>query len=125
MDIRATTLMGRNGDTTIVWTEEADDQYRDFIEKKMKEGFVFFIIEPRFFGMLPPKRIQVTAGNLEAVMKQRALTFDDTEVFKLLDAGVGQTVPTPSTPVTTVRKTKDAAEAAKHETVGVRPLKGG
>lgn len=56
---RATTILNQSGDTTIVWTEDRDDEMVEIIRKKMAEGITFFVIEPRFFGLLPAKKTPV------------------------------------------------------------------
>jgi hypothetical protein len=58
--VHATTIMGEQGDVTIVWTEDEDDRMEAIIAEKMTQGVVFFIIEPRFFGLLPAKRTELT-----------------------------------------------------------------
>ena len=46
--LRAVTLLNEMGDTTIVWTQDRDDEMERIIEKKMAEGVAFYMIEPRF-----------------------------------------------------------------------------
>lgn len=36
--LRAVTLLNEMGDTTIVWTQDRDDEMERIIEKKMAEG---------------------------------------------------------------------------------------
>ena len=63
-EMRATTIMGEQGDVTIVWTEDEDDKMEAIIAAKMAQGVVFFIVEPRFFGLLPAKKTELTDAAL-------------------------------------------------------------
>lgn len=120
---RATTILNEVGDTTIVWTEDRDDEMERIIEKKMVEGIRFFIIEPRFFGLLPSKKTALkTADQARA---HRALSIPDEDFSKFVEAGSGDAVPTPEKPVKGSRLSKSAKEVAASQSVGVRPMKGG
>ena len=60
MTTRALTILNETGDTTIVWTDDRDAEMEAIIAKKMAEGITFFIIVPRFYGLLPPKKTKLT-----------------------------------------------------------------
>jgi hypothetical protein len=50
------TFPNMRGDVTISWTKENEDFIKQMIEKKMKEGYSFFVIIPRkIFGMDRPR----------------------------------------------------------------------
>lgn len=123
MSIRAVTILNKTGDTTITWTEDRDDEMEAIIAKKMKEGIVFFIIEPRAFGLLPPKKTEL--ADASDARKYRALAIPDEDFSKFVEAGSGEAVKTPAEPVRRARKSKDAKEIAKSQSVGVQPMKGG
>lgn len=120
---RAVTILNEAGDQTIVWTEDRDDAMTDIIRKKMSEGIQFFIIEPRFFGLLPSKKTPLT--DADEARKHRALAIKDEDFARFVGEGGGDVVKTPDKPVQTVRKAKSAEEVAKSESVGVRPMRGG
>lgn len=120
---RALTMMNDHGDTTLVWTEEQDNEIIPIIEKKMKEGIAFFIIEPRMFGLLPPKKTELKKA--KDALKHRALAIGDGDFSAMIEAGNVSAVKTPSEQVQTVRRAKDAKDVAKNQSVGVRQLKGG
>lgn len=120
---RATTILNEAGDQTIVWDEASDDAMTEIIRKKMAQGVVFFVIEPRFFGLLPSKKTPLT--DADEARKHRALAIKDEDFAKFVGEGSGDVVKTPDKPVSTVRKAKNAEEVAKNESVGVRPMRGG
>lgn len=48
MMLRALTMLNERGDVTIVWTQDRDADMERVIEKKMSEGCIFYLINPRF-----------------------------------------------------------------------------
>ncbi|WP_192246128.1 hypothetical protein [Mesorhizobium silamurunense] len=120
---RALTILNEAGDQTIVWDESSDDTMTEIIRKKMAQGIQFFIIEPRFFGLLPPKRTPLT--DADEARKHRALAIKDEDIARFVGEGGGDVVKTPDKPVQTVRKAKNPEEVAKSESVGVKPMRGG
>lgn len=122
-DMRATTIMGEQGDVTIVWTDDEDDKMEAIIAAKMAQGVVFFIIEPRFFGLLPSRRTELKYAT--DARKHRALAIKDDQFGAFVEAGHGDVVKTPDQPVKSKRKAASAKDAASNETVGVRPMRGG
>lgn len=123
MAIRALTMLNEAGDTTIAWSSETDDAMAEIIQKKMDQGVVFFLIEPRMGGLLPPEKTKLE--NAADALKHRALSIPDEHLAALVGEGKAVALKTPPAKVKTVRKTKDAKEAARSETVGVRPMRGG
>lgn len=120
---RAITFLDQSGDTTIAWTEDRDEEMLPIIQKKMDEGIVFFIIEPRLGGWLPPKKTELK--NAQDAAQHRALSIRDEDFAKFVGSGAGEVIPTPSASATKSRKAKDAKEVASSESVAVKPLKGG
>lgn len=121
--IRSTTILNDHGDVTIVWTEDQDAAVVEVIRKKMSEGVAFFIIEPRMFGLLPPKRTRLK--DADEARRHRALAVGDEDFGKLLSSGIADTARTPAAPVKGSRKSKNPEEVAKSQSVGVRPMRGG
>ncbi|MGB3833720.1 MAG: hypothetical protein WA975_17865 [Mesorhizobium sp.] len=120
---RSLSIFGDQGDVTIVWTDEEDDKMEAIITEKMKAGIIFFIVEPRFFGLLPPKRTALT--DAADARKHRALSIKDEQFSAFVEAGHGDVVKTPDKPVTTVKKAETAKEVASNHAIGVRQLRGG
>ena len=122
--VRATTFLNQRGDVTIAWTEDQDETMRAIIEKKMGEGVVFFIIQPRLGGIIAPKKKRIkTMRDLKK--DDRAVAVDDEDFAKVLFAGTAQVVETPAGEVGTTKRAETAAEAAGAETVAVKPRRGG
>ena len=122
-----TTILNGRGDLTIAWDNEDDAQILAMIEAKMKEGYSFFLIEPRLGGMATPNRIQLT--NLQDALRQRMVSMKladrDKTVAGLIETQVVTPVPTPEKPAKTTRKAKTAKEVASGESVAVKPRRGG
>lgn len=123
MTVRALTILNEQGDQTIVWTEDSDDRMEEIIARKMAEGIVFFIVEPRFFGLLPSKRTELQDAS--EARRHRALAIRDEDFAKFVGEGGGEVVKTPPEKVKTTRKSRNPKEVAKSQSVGVRPMQGG
>jgi len=115
--IRSLTMLNENGDTTISWSSDRDDEVEAIIAKRMAEGCVFFVIEER--GLRQPLR------DASDARKHRVLAIPDADFAKFVGEGHGEAIPTPAGKVKTVRKAKAAKEVAKSQSVGVRPMRGG
>ncbi len=119
---RSTSMLNESGDLTFVWTEDDDDKVIPVIQKKMEQGVVFFVVEPRGFGFLPPRK--TTLHKASDATKKRAISVSDEDFSALLNAGTGD-LAKPAGPVKTVRRAKTAKEAGTAHTVGVQQAKGG
>lgn len=122
---RATTLLNLSGDTTIVWDEAEDEKMKAIIEKKMAEGFTFFIVPPRIFNIIPrPAR---EAGNVDEAMRYRALRVKDPDFLDVIAAGVADIAERPNAggETETIRAAANANEAVQHQTVAVQARRGG
>lgn len=121
---RALTIMNDTGDTTITWTEDNDARMEELIKKKMAEGYRFFIVEPRMGGIVPPDTSK-KLKTFSAAKKNRALSMKDDEFEKMVLEGNASFVKTPAAKVKTTRKSTDAKEIAKSESVATRAMSGG
>lgn len=124
MQKRALTILNETGDVTITWDAENDERMIEIIEKKLKAGITFFLIEPRMNGLVAPD----TSKKLKKVkdaLKHRALSMKDEDFEAMVAEGKAELVRTPAAPVRTVRKAQTAREVASGESVGVRPMGGG
>lgn len=122
---RATTLLNLSGDTTIVWDEAEDAKMKAIIEKKMAEGFTFFIVPPRIFNIIP--RPQREAGNVEEAMRYRALRVKDPDFLDVIAAGVADIAERKQdgAETETIRMAANANEVVQHQTVAVQARRGG
>lgn len=121
---RALTILNETGDVTITWEEENDDRILPIIERKMKAGITFFLIEPRMGGLVAPdtsKQLKKAKDSL----KHRALSMKDKDFEDMVAEGKAVLVQTPDAPARTVRKASSAREVATGESVGVRQMRGG
>ncbi len=57
-----TILLNRTGDVALSWDTEDDVEVLTYIQKKMNEGYVFFILEKGFFKIR--KRMENVCSNL-------------------------------------------------------------
>ena len=121
---RALTILNETGDVTITWDAENDERMLEIIEKKMKAGITFFLIEPRMNGLVAPdtsKQLKKAKDSL----KHRALSMKDKDFEDMVAEGKAVLVQTPDAPAKTVRKASSAREVATAESVGVRQMRGG
>ncbi|WP_143278986.1 hypothetical protein [Bradyrhizobium sp. C9] len=96
----------------------------EIIERKMKAGVTFFLIEPRMGGLVAPD----TSKQLKKVkdaLKHRALSMKDQDFEAMVAEGKAELVQTPAAPARTVRKACTAREVATRESVGVQQMRGG
>jgi hypothetical protein len=123
--IRSTSILLESGDTTLTWTEEMDDQWVAFFEKKMAEGYIFFVVEQRDWirnALFGPKRTPM--DDAEDALKTRIVSISDPDMARMLESGAG--IPAKAAGETrTRRRTRDPKEAAASQTVGHRARSGG
>jgi hypothetical protein len=115
---RALTFLNEQGDLTITWEEAQDEKMESIIQKKMDEGFVFFIIKPR-----ARKKTELTS--VKDAFAKRTVYIKDEDISKFIEEGHGTVVKTPETSAETVRRGKTAKEVASSESVGMRQRRGG
>lgn len=130
MTLRALTFLNERGDTTLVWTADRDHEMESVVEKKMAEGVIFYLIDPRF-------GTRETLRDVGDITRHRMLAIPDADFAKFVGmATVGAPSPESSTPTAGVvetprapakgaRRAKSAKEVASGESVAVRPRRGG
>lgn len=131
----AITWLNMTGDVTITWDKSNETAILALIEAKMADGFSFFIIKPRFFGLLGKKKVPVDsiaevrkAGKVVAAddsIAKSLLKLDDAAVETVVHKGHAMLVKGTAVPKETVRRAKTAAEVLQHQTVAIRPIVGG
>jgi hypothetical protein len=121
--VRTMSLMDGSGDTTIAWDDDQDDMLREFIAKKMAEGWSFFIVKPRLGGLIAPKRTKLKSID-DLKETDRAVSVGDADFRKLLASGVDLARRPPGA-LETIKRAESAAEAASASTIAVRPRAGG
>lgn len=127
--VGSTRVMGEQGDVIVVWTDDKDEQILASIQKKMDAGYSFFIVESRAWGMLPPKKTQVTdlKKQKKAILTTRTIEIRDVDFDALLhDGKIGVTSASrEGGEIDTVKLAETAEEVAKNDTVAVPRRKGG
>ena len=133
----AMTLLNSSGDITVEWDDEDEPSMLALIEKKMKDGYRFFILKPR--KVLPgDKKVEVksiaevkTAGYVIAPNKLLKDAFKsqlgDTDVEQAVAAGHAR-LATPESKgksVDSVRPAKSAQDVVRNQSMAVRPVMGG
>lgn len=131
----AITWLNMTGDVTITWDKHNEAAILALIEAKMADGFSFFIVKPRFFGLLGTKKVSVSsiaeirkAGKVVATddsIAASVLKLDDAAVESVVKKGHATLLKGTSVPKETVRRAKTAAEVLQHQTVAIRPIVGG
>jgi hypothetical protein len=121
---RALTLLNDQGDVTISWSADRDEEMTQIISKKMAAGVTFFLIEPRLDPNGPLVRGKPLKKAADA-KKYHSLLVRDEDLAKFVESGAGEAIKTPDARVKTVKRSKDPAEVARSESVGVRPNRGG
>ena len=131
----AITFLNATGDVTITWDEQNKEAVLALIEAKMKEGFSFFILKPRLFGLLGTK--QVEAQSVTELQAAGSVVIRDADVALLARLGdpdvenlvsQGQAHLARATNVVdldTVRRAKSAEDVAANQAVAVRRVTGG
>lgn len=129
------TWLNLSGDVTITWDKNNEAAVLELVEAKMKAGFHFFIIKPRFFGLLGSKKVKAnTLGEIQAAGKVVAADdaficarpkLYDTEVESAVESGSVTLVTATSTEKELVRLSTSATEIVSNQTVAMRPIVGG
>lgn len=117
-------LLNRTGDVSVSWDSPDDVEVLTFIQKKIDAGYVFFIIEDRFFKLMKRKK-RITDVN--EIGKDRTVFLDDDDAEALTKNGkfrVTKSTQKASADIKT-RKAKDAKDVASHTSFGVRPAYAG
>lgn len=131
-------FLNRTGDITVSWDESNEDAVLDMVAQKMKEGYSFFILKPRMFGLCSPKKVR--ANSIAEVKAAGAVVVDDAafdkmmskakvddpQVEKALADGTMKLVSADAAgSADTVRRATSPQEVVRNQTVAVRRVVGG
>ena len=121
-----TILFNRTGDVALSWESPEDSRVLTFIQQKMNEGYVFFILDDEFFTKTGRKKVALSVNDLPRGAAN--LFLDDSEAERLVAEGTfdlikltyesGKELPWG-------RRAKTAKEAAGKKTAAFRPKSGG
>lgn len=115
------TLLNGTGDVTITWTAENEESMKALIEKKIKDGYSFFVVE-KIFGIIPHKT-RVTS--IDQVKLGSKLLLQDNDALRLFEEGKIEVEKTEGRKYDTKHRTEDVDEILKSETLGIRRMAAG
>lgn len=125
--IYGTTLLNQAGDVVLAWDEEAAAKMTEWVQKRMDEGYTFFLVKPTMFGFGKPtktrlKRIaELKAKGNHSISMDLALF----ENWQKSDGNIAITERQGGELEVENRPVKDAAEVARSASVAVKPRAGG
>lgn len=127
------TWLNMSGDVTITWDASNIDSVRALVEKKMAEGYSFFIIKPRMLKLLGNKKVALrNTRDLEgatglvvpdSVMASMVEALGDPDVTWTVAQGGARLASAPRGE--TARRATSAAEVLANQSVAVRRVVGG
>lgn len=109
------------GDVSLTWDADQDANMRVYIEKKMKEGYSFFILEKNWLGMSRKKKVV----DINDIGANKKVWMDDEELENAFKSGKIKLLKNTNNQYTTTRLAKTADEVVENPTVATRPMKGG
>lgn len=140
----AITFLNMSGDVTLTWDQESEESILALVEAKMKEGYSFFILEPRKLGFIPLPAKKVDITTIEQARKAGRVTLadedvrrgvnrvinakvDDPQVEKVLATGKARLtlVVNNNRPMDTVARATTPQQVVSNQTVAVRRIAGG
>lgn len=126
--IRTMSILNGSGDTVIGWTQDNDEWVIPMIQKKMDEGYTFWIVR-RQPGLLRRTDEIVLRNPASNALPGREVIMKDDVARILLEQGRIGIVAQPAAgerPEQVIeRRAETAREAAGADTVAHRPLRGG
>lgn len=134
------TFLNMSGDVTLTWDKDSEAAILELVEEKMKQGYSFFILQPRKLGFipLPAKRVPITS--IEQTRAAGTVSMSDDNVRRVLDKAkvddpaLERVLATGKARLTlvpksgshdTVARAETAADVLKQRTIAVRPIVGG
>lgn len=131
-------LLNMTGDITVSWDAENEASMLQMIDEKMKAGFVFFVVKPRFLSFLGKKKVAATT--LDEVAKAGSVVVDDDNYrqmmgkLKVHDAAIESAIKAGKAYLaksdvqldrTTLRRADTAQDVVRNQTIAVRRVVGG
>lgn len=114
-------LMNESGDVTITWTQEHEAEMRGLIEKKIKEGYSFFLVEKKFKFFNQKTKIT----SVDQIQRGSKILLRDEDAIRLFSEGKIQVEKNDAVELTAGKRLDDADEVLKSDTVAVRPIGAG
>lgn len=120
MNVASTTILNEFGDIVIEWDEESHDEMVEVIQQKLDQGYVFFIIEKKFFNLFDAKKRIQDAKQI----KNRKVLVEDHAFRDMILAGKAVETNHKQS-YSAIRPAFDANEIASNHTVATPRLIGG
>jgi len=115
-------LLNEAGDVTIIWSEEHEEHMKLLIEKKLKEGYSFFLVKTIAFGLIK-KAVKVTS--IDEITTGSKLILRDEDAIKLFEAGHINIEKHEKRKLEAGKRLNNADEILKNDTVAIRPIASG
>lgn len=121
--MRELIMLDETGHSEFSWTKDTDDVMIDFIQKKMKQGVRFFILEPR--RILPDKVKEI--DSVLDIGSNRRVSVSDSDMQSIINDGhpVSTKIRDDSSTLNAIGLAKTAAEVLNNRTVAMKPARGG
>lgn len=120
---RLITFLNRSGDQTIGWTPDRDDAMREYIQRHLDEGYVFFVLKP-----VEGEMLQVRLKDFDqAVQSGRKIVLTNTDADALITDFIKfvEGAPEVTEDRTTGQMARTPDEVINNHTAAVRPAQGG
>lgn len=119
------TLLNQTGDITISWDDHQDEKMRELIKRKLDKGYAFFIVKPRFLGIMKSKKTLKSIKELSDSAREISLRDEDAKEL-ICDR---ESILIGSTPkdeeIEMEKSTKDVDTIASSNTIAIRPIAAG
>lgn len=115
-------LMNTSGDVTITWAAEHESEMRSLIEQKLKQGYTFFIVKKKCFGLVKHKEKLIDVNQLKVGAD---LLLRDEDAIKLFTDGKVKATKNKQRDYETEGSSKDVDLILKKDTLAVKPIAAG
>jgi len=119
-------LLNETGDLTLSWKDDDSDKMRTLIERKMKQGYSFFILEPSFLGLFKKQRKITDINSIQKDTDGKySIMLCDKEAEKLFSEGTIRIGKTPEGDFNTTHRSTNVNEICQSSSVAVQPMRAG
>jgi hypothetical protein len=115
-------LLNQTGDVTIVWTEEHEESMRALIAQRIKDGYTFFVVEKKLFGLISSKQKVHDIGQIQ---KGTKLLLRDEDAIRLFSEGKIGVTAKEKGEIAVSHSTRDIDEILRKDTLAVKAIASG
>ena len=116
------TLLNACGDVTICWDESNSSRMHELIEKKLKEGYSFFILEPKLFGLYNTK---VKVLSIDQIKMGSKLVLQDEDAIRLFSENKVKVTKRDKGDNAVSHRSENADEILASKSLAVKPIAAG